>query len=816
MFVPLLNRLRLWQKFTLLGVLGLLLVGPPLLLYVLEANKSIDFTQVGRAAIAPGRAAHTLLRLVQQHRGLSAAELGAHTLLTQRQAIQVEANQALAALEADMAQDPRLRGLLGNLRADWTRLAQGGNAGQWTVRQSYALHTALCQSLVELIERIADASGLSLDPQTNRYHLMRAVFVTLPAATEALGEVRAKGASALSAHTIDSVDRVLMYELLSRAASTQNDLRKAMDKAIAADPTLRTALSPLLATALDDAQRAQQLTRQEVAMAADLRYPAADYLAVLTIAIDAQFNLLNVALPTLDHLLQHHIDQTRTQRNVMIALVLLLATLAGVCGWLIARSVLRPMKKTLQIAQAVSAGQFDTPILVDPGQEEGALMLAALGQMQAALGQARAAEQAAKQDFFRGLLESAPDAVVVSDRSGAIILVNEQTLKLFGYERAALIGQSIDTLVPQRNRGTHAAHRDTFFQHPALRTMGTPGGIFGCRCDGTEFPVEIRLSPVQTEQGLVVSATIRDITLRLQAEQELQRHRDQLEELVAARTAELAHNIETLHSAQDELVRTERLASLGALVASISHDLNTPIGNATLTATTLRDHVAVFRKQVEAGMVRKSEFNEFLSTNAEMADLLVRSMQRATDLIASFKQVAVDQTSERRREFDLKTSVHDVLVTLKPGLKNKPWQIAVDVEDDLRCDSYPGPLGQVISNLVLNATLHAFEGRSQGRIHITGHALPNDQVELVIADDGIGMHASALQHAFEAFFTTKMGRGGSGLGLFICKGIATGVLGGNLTIESTPGQGTRFTLTFPRTAPAPAEPAPPAPGHPGQ
>ena len=118
MFVPLLNRLRLWQKFSLLGVLGLLLVGPPLLLYVLEANKSIDFTQGGRAAIAPGRAAHTLLRLVQQHRGLSAAELGAHTLLTQRQAIQVEANQALAALEADMAQDPRLRGLLGNLRTD--------------------------------------------------------------------------------------------------------------------------------------------------------------------------------------------------------------------------------------------------------------------------------------------------------------------------------------------------------------------------------------------------------------------------------------------------------------------------------------------------------------------------------------------------------------------------------------------------------------------------------------------------------------------------------------------------------------------------
>lgn len=801
MFVQLRKRLRLWHKFAVLGLLGLLLVGPPLLLYVLETNKSIDVALGARAGMAPGRSAQSLLQLVQQHRGLSAAALGAHTLIEQRQAKQAEVELMLATLQAELGNDPRLRSLQGTLGTDWQRIAQGVNAGQWTVHESYALHTTLCLSLVEVVEGIADASGLTLDPRTDRYHLIRAAFVALPSATEALGEVRAKGASVLALQTIDEADRIRMYELLSRVASTQRELQNAMNKALAADPTLQPQLAPVLATALGLAAQAEQLARQEVASAPHLRYPVVDYLALLTTAINSQYQLLNTAMPTLERLLQQHVDQTRATRNAMIALVVLFATLAAVCGGLIARSVLLPMQQTLHIARAVSAGQLDTPIQADTGQGEGALMLTALRQMQDALREARAAEQAAKQDFFRDLLESAPDAVVVSDRAGTIILVNEQALKLFGYQRTELLGQPIDTLVPPPARTPHAAHYRAFLAHPSAKAMGTRGNVFGYRRDGSEFPAEISLSSLQTDHGLVVSATIRDIRARLQAEQELQKHRDHLEELVRERTTELAHSMETLQSAHNELVRAERLASLGALVASISHDLNTPIGNALLTATALRDGVTAFRAQVAAGAIRKSDFDSFLGTNAEMADLLVRSAQRATELIASFKQVAVDQTSERRRTFDLKASIDDVVATLKPGLKGKPWQIAVQVEDQLQCDSYPGPLGQVVTNLVLNATLHAFEGRTQGHILVSGRSLDTDQVELVVADDGIGMDAPTLQHAFEAFFTTKLGRGGSGLGLSICKGIATEVLGGNLGVASTPGQGSRFTLVFPRTAP---------------
>lgn len=820
MLIPLLSRLRLRQKFALLGLLSGLLVGPPLWLYVYEANKAIGVSLDARAGMAPIQAAQVLLQRMQQHRGLSAAALGTRAFIPNRENKQAEVELALHALETEVARVPPMQGLLGTLRSDWTHLLQGLGSNQWTARESFELHTQLCLSLVQLIAHMSDTSGLSLNSNADRHHLIQAVFFALPAATEALGEVRAHGASALAAQSMDETDRILMHVLLSHVGSTQRALDDAMTKAMAANPALKPPLGALLGVAITHAHDALLLGHQEVATATPLRYPVADYLAKLTTTIDHHFGLLEVAIPALDDLLRQHIEQTQAQRNAMIAIVLLFVILATASGWLIANSVLQPMQKTQEIAQAISAGQLDTPITVDTGHGEGAHMLAALSHMQEALRLARGAEQAAKQDLFRDLLESAPDAVVVMDRAGVIILVNEQTLRLFGYERQALLGQPLAILVPPGHRAAHATHQQAFLAQPSMRAMGAREAVFGCRRDGSEFPAEISLSPLQTEQGLVVSATIRNISARLQAEHELQNHRDHLEELVTARTTELARSIQTLQSAHDELVRTERLASLGALVAGISHDLNTPIGNANLTASTLRDSVAAFQKQASAGMVRKSEFEAFLASSTEMSDLIVRSVQRASDLIASFKQVSVDQTSERRREFDLKACVDDVLATLKPGLKGKPWHIDVEIEDGLRCDSYPGPLGQILSNLVLNASLHAFEGRNQGRIQVSARAHHATEIELTLSDDGIGMPPETLAHAFDAFFTTKLARGGSGLGLSICKSIATGVLGGTLAVESAPGHGTRFTLIFPRTAPqspaphAPAEPAQAAQDHP--
>lgn len=278
-----------------------------------------------------------------------------------------------------------------------------------------------------------------------------------------------------------------------------------------------------------------------------------------------------------------------------------------------------------------------------------------------------------------------------------------------------------------------------------------------------------------------------------------------LEARVNERTAELSATIERLEKTQAELVQAEKLASLGALVAGIAHELNTPIGIALTTASTLEDTAEELQKTLDRGELRKSTLTRFVDSARDMTRLIVRSALRADELIASFKQVAVDQTSEQRRSFDLRLLVEDHIAALRPSFSLVPWVISTDVPADIQCDSYPGPLGQVIVNLVQNAGIHAFKGMERGVLTISA-TLQSDEIEMVFTDDGHGMDHDVLARIFEPFFTTRLGQGGSGLGLSISVNIATGVLGGMLNATSEPGSGSRFTLRFPLTAPIKNEP----------
>jgi signal transduction histidine kinase len=262
-----------------------------------------------------------------------------------------------------------------------------------------------------------------------------------------------------------------------------------------------------------------------------------------------------------------------------------------------------------------------------------------------------------------------------------------------------------------------------------------------------------------------------------------------LEQRVAERTAQLV-------TMQQKVMDAEKLTSLGSMVAGISHELNTPLGNALTVSTTLEEQVSALGKRVESGKLTRTEMTEFLSGAAGMAQLTTQSIRRAAALVSSFKQVAVDQTSEQRRSFQLDRVVADNVAALRPSIRNADIVIAVDIAKGIFCDSYPGPLGQVVSNLVQNAVVHGFEGRSQGRIDVSA-STNGSMVTLVVSDDGQGMAPPVLARVFEPFFTTRLGKGGSGLGLSVSHRIATSVLGGDLVARSQPGHGSTFTLTFP-------------------
>ncbi|MDG4605203.1 MAG: ATP-binding protein, partial [Candidatus Contendobacter sp.] len=292
-----------------------------------------------------------------------------------------------------------------------------------------------------------------------------------------------------------------------------------------------------------------------------------------------------------------------------------------------------------------------------------------------------------------------------------------------------------------------------------------------------------------------------DISDRKRTEMELQRHREHLEELVTERTAELQQTNAELHQAMDQLVQAEKLAALGHLVAGVAHELNTPLGNARVVAGSLGEHLHEFAAAVESGALRRSQVDGFLSRGREAVELLERNTARAADLISQFKQVAVDQTSMRRRLFNLRQTVEEVLVTLRPQFKRTAHRIELDIPPELELDSYPGPLEQVLVNLIGNSLAHGFAGMEAGCIRLQAHAISPMQLALRYVDNGVGIPAATLNRIFEPFFTTRLGQGGSGLGLYIVYNLVRGVLGGTIQVESSSGQGASFTLTLPCAAP---------------
>lgn len=288
---------------------------------------------------------------------------------------------------------------------------------------------------------------------------------------------------------------------------------------------------------------------------------------------------------------------------------------------------------------------------------------------------------------------------------------------------------------------------------------------------------------------------------------------EQLESRVVERTAaleaanrELTAALDHLSRAQAELIQAEKLAALGALVAGIAHELGTPVGNAVMTSSTLEEYATEFRAKIDAETIRRSELAEFSGRLRAGVDLLHRNLVKASELLVSFKQVAVDRTSAQRRRFRLYDLVNETLLTLSPRLRRLPFEVRVDVPAEIMLDSYPGALGQVISNLVDNAVVHGLNGRASGRIEVVacggGGEGGGESIRLAVADDGAGIAPEHQPRVFDPFFTTRLGHGGSGLGLHIVHNLVTNVLGGRIGVVSQPGEGATFTLQLPLRAPS--------------
>ncbi|AQS39873.1 Na+/proline symporter [Shewanella psychrophila] len=299
---------------------------------------------------------------------------------------------------------------------------------------------------------------------------------------------------------------------------------------------------------------------------------------------------------------------------------------------------------------------------------------------------------------------------------------------------------------------------------------------------------QLKISPAQLRQQLNYSK-----------EKELlaKRYSEQMEGIVDDRTRELQETLDKLKSAQAHLVETEKQASLGKMVAGIAHEINTPIGVCVTAASHLHDEVIALKKMFGTGDLSEEEFKSFMQTCTEAMDIILKNNARASKLIQSFKRVAVDQSSEQVRDFGLKEYLEEILMSLRPALKKVPHKIQVICPDKLSCNTFPGVLSQVVTNLIMNSLLHAFKPEQIGVVTIEVSA-SEGKILMNYSDDGVGLDEDGEKNLFDPFYTTKRNQGGSGLGTHLVYNLVTQKLKGGVDVKTSLGNGLCYHIQFPQ------------------
>ena len=490
--------------------------------------------------------------------------------------------------------------------------------------------------------------------------------------------------------------------------------------------------------------------------------------------------------------------------------------------WLLfERRIVRPIMD-LQLATArLSRGKLDQPLEWSRQDEIGNLALGLdkmrlnLGRLitereaqnitlQQELNERLRAEQALKvtEEKFIGIFQASPVAMTVLRKAQhySMIDVNHAWVRQFYWSHDEILGDVETQKALWRNEEDfleilRILERDgEIHDYEAWLTCGQQEKIILCQVSGRM----IRLG----NEPLIILVQ-EDITEKRQNEQEIRNMNTTLERRVSERTqaleaanSELTVVLENLQRAQRELLRTEKMAALGSLVAGVAHELNTPIGTSVTVASTLAQHTDSVLQEFEKGL-RRSVLEEYLKNAKTGADLLLRNLSKASELVISFKQVAVDRTSANRRVFALDEMLSELIVTMGPTIRKTRHDIVHTVPPKLMMDSYPGPLGQVLTNLINNAFIHAFEGDFRGTVTISARLLDDASVEIWVRDNGKGIPDANLSRIFDPFFTTRLGQGGSGLGLNIVYNLVTGILGGNIVVESELGIGSGFKISLP-------------------
>jgi PAS domain S-box-containing protein len=391
--------------------------------------------------------------------------------------------------------------------------------------------------------------------------------------------------------------------------------------------------------------------------------------------------------------------------------------------------------------------------------------------------------------LLQQVIDTVPAVINVKDRKLRYVLMNRYMARIFGVEPAEAIGRTTTDLMSR-----YGSQKTDENDQRVLKEKGELGFYEEEYLDSAGHLRQwlVNKLPLLDADGEIehIVTVALDIGERKRSEQEMRKARD------SAETA-----LRNLRDTQASLIEAEKLAALGRLVAGVAHEVNNPVGISLTVASALERKAAMFASEVQRGDLRRSSLNDFLATSRDASSQLVANLNRAAELIQSFKQVAADRNYSDQRSFDLADLTEQVVMSLRPGLRKHNLTLNIECQPNLVMNSYPGPYGQVLTNLFLNSVAHAFPDGRAGVIEIQARASGKDNVEIIFSDNGCGMSLDVRRRAFDPFFTTRRDQGGTGLGLHIVYSIVTNRLGGRLDLDSEPGKGTRIQIILPRAAP---------------
>lgn len=510
------------------------------------------------------------------------------------------------------------------------------------------------------------------------------------------------------------------------------------------------------------------------------------------------------------------------QKNVLSAVAVLIVALA-VSYLFLSRTVIRPIRQLRSGTEELIRGNWSKRLDIAYPNELGELA-AAYNVMAENLEREKCERDAAlvslaasENKFSKAFMHYADVIGIIRIADRKIIEVNAAFYEIFGYAPEEVIGYTTREVgvipsTPEQLQRIEDVYRG-IAEGGSIRNLEaewrTKDGVLrkglwsgeqieinGERCLIFAWKDISELKAAQT--------ALQEINEQLECKVEMRTQElTALNEELRASNEELSDALAALHTAKEQLIHSEKMAALGALVAGVAHEINTPLGVGLTAASHLSDISNQLKSAYNDKRLTLRQLDEFVEDCSEAARITQMNLERAAKLVQSFKQVSADQSSESRRVFNVKTYMEEILLSMQPYFKKTRHRVNVECVEELNVDGFPGTFSQIITNLLMNSLLHGYEETDEGTITIRIYAAA-ENLSIEYTDDGKGMSEEIRTRIFEPFFTTRRGAGGVGLGLFIVYGIITEQLNGSIRCESESGRGTTFHIRFPARFAEPA------------